>query len=366
MNISFYTRGTPFHGHTLIHKPLGGSESAVIYMARNLAHLGNKVSVFCNCDRPGVYDGVIYETFSQIVPASSVAPFDICIFCRVLDPIYQVLTRARVLWLHDTAEAKAYEQAIPALKDLIDRYFFIGNWQTDDYLQRYNTIPKERIYVTHNGVDETLFSIPVERDKNKLIYINTPYRGLDVLLDIFPFIRREVPAAQLHLFTGMSLYGDSFSEWERQLKPLYDKARGQAGVHLNPPVTKQELAKELLSSYLALYPSHFKECCSISSLECQAAGTPMVTSDLAGLKDTIIDGESGVLIPVDDLARMSYSPVYRRKFLEVTLELLRNEEKWSYLSRNARRRMEEKYTWNRIARSWLAEFSALLHLGRSD
>ena len=182
-----------------------------------------------------------------------------------------------------------------------------------------------------------------------------------MLLDIFPFIRREVPAAQLYLFTGMSHYGDSFSEWERQLKPLYDKARGQAGVHLNPPITKQELAKELLSSYLALYPSHFKECCSISSLECQAAGTPMVTSNLAGLKDTIIDGESGVLVPVDDPVQMSYSPVYRRRFLEATLELLGNEEKWNQLSWNARRRIGEKYTWDLIARKWLTEFSALLH-----
>lgn len=361
MNISFYSLGTPFHGHTLLDMPLGGSESAVIYMARSLARLGNKVAVFCNCDRPGVYDAVAYEPFSQIIPASNAAPFDVCIFSRVLDPIYQVQTRARVLWLHDTAQVKAYEQAIPALKDLIDRYFFIGNWQRDDYLKTYITIPRERIYVTHNGVDETLFSVPIERDMNKLVYINTPYRGLDVLLDIFPFIRREVPVAQLYLFTGMSLYGDSFSEWERQMKPLYEKARGQAGVHLHPPVTKQELAKELLSSCLALYPSHFKECCSISSLECQAAGTPMVTSDLAGLRDTIVDGESGVLVPVDDPVQMSYSPVYRRRFLAASLELLRNEEKWSQLSQNARRRIAGKYTWDQIARNWLAEFSAMLH-----
>jgi glycosyltransferase involved in cell wall biosynthesis len=361
MNISFYTLGTPFHGRTLVNKPLGGSESAVIYVARSLASLGNKVSVFCNCDRPGVYDGVTYESFSQIVPASNSALFDVCIFSRVLDPIYQVQTRARILWLHDTAQVKAYEQAIPALKDLIDRYFFIGNWQKDDYLKTYKTIPTERIYVTHNGVDETLFSAPVARDKNKLIYINTLYRGLDVLLDIFPSIRHEVPTAQLHLFTGMSLYGDSFSEWEHQLKPLYDKAKEQAGVHLHPPIIKQNLAKELLSSYLALYPSHFKECCSISSLECQAAGTPMITSDLAGLRDTIVDGESGELVPVDDPVQMRYSPVYRRRFLAATMELLRNEEKWNQLSQNARRRMGEKYTWDLIAQKWLTEFATLLH-----
>jgi hypothetical protein len=95
MNISFYTLGTPFHGHTLLNMPLGGSESAVIYMTLSLARLGNKVSVFCNCDCPGVYDGVTYGLFSQIIPTSNAAPLDVCIFSRVLYPIYQVQTRSR-------------------------------------------------------------------------------------------------------------------------------------------------------------------------------------------------------------------------------------------------------------------------------
>ena len=39
--ISFVTLGLQFNGNSLIEKSLGGSESAMIYMARELAKLGN-------------------------------------------------------------------------------------------------------------------------------------------------------------------------------------------------------------------------------------------------------------------------------------------------------------------------------------
>ena len=59
--IGFVTSGLEFNGNTVYEKALGGSESALIYMARELARLGNEVTVYCKCDRPGFYDGVEYR-----------------------------------------------------------------------------------------------------------------------------------------------------------------------------------------------------------------------------------------------------------------------------------------------------------------
>jgi glycosyltransferase involved in cell wall biosynthesis len=80
-----------------------------------------------------------------------------------------------------------------------------------------------------------------------------------------------------------------------------------------------------MSSRLSLYPSNFEECCSVASLEIQAAGTPMITSRLGGLQDTIIDGETGVLIPENDPNSLRHSPEYQMKFISRTLSLLTNE-----------------------------------------
>ena len=182
-----------------------------------------------------------------------------------------------------------------------------------------------------------------------------------MLLEIFPLIRRQIPAAELYLYTGMSLYGDGFSAMDDKLEGLYRKARELEGVHLHTPVPKKQLAMELGSAYLSLYPSHFPECCSIASLECQAAGTPMITSDYAGLRDTLVNGETGVLIPVDDQEAISWSSVYRKRFVEETVNLLRDDEKWRMLSDNARRAIARRYTWNVIAKEWVLEFESLLN-----
>ena len=56
MHIVIYTEGLSFDGATPFERSLGGSESAVVFMARELAGLGHMVRVFCNCERPGEYD----------------------------------------------------------------------------------------------------------------------------------------------------------------------------------------------------------------------------------------------------------------------------------------------------------------------
>lgn len=363
MRIALYTQGTPFHGRTLEERPLGGSESAVLYVSRTLGRRGHEVTVFNNCPEPGTYDDVTYRPHTDIVAASYMQAYDVCIFSRFYDTAPAVNAHAKVLWLHDIAGAQYYS-AIPNLHNIIDRYFLIGKWQQQGFKQSY-AIPDHKMYLTHNGVDLSLFERTVPRKSNKLVYINTPFRGLDVLLEVFPAIREQRPDAELFLFTGMSLYGESFTEWDQQLGHLYELAERLPGVHLQLPVTKADLAAELLSARLALYPSHFGECCSIASLETQAAGTPMITSDLAGLKDTIVDGETGVLLDIDDPQLLSRSPDYKRRFVTEALALLQDDRRWEALSKGGQLHIQTRYTWEAVAAEWEAEFLRILDESRS-
>ena len=154
----------------------------------------------------------------------------------------------------------------------------------------------------------------------------------------------------------MSLYGEQFSEMEQQLQALYAHAHKVPGVVLNEPIPKAELAQELMSARLALYPSHFPECCSIASLETQAAGTPMITSALAGLNDTILHEETGILVPIDDPELRSRSKQYQVEFLNHTIRLLKDDATWQTLSNNAMRNAADHYSWQDIATEWETEF----------
>ena len=148
---------------------------------------------------------------------------------------------------------------------------------------------------------------------------------------------------------------------EQQLQALYAHARKMPGVVLHEPIPKAGLAQELMSARLALYPSHFPECCSIASLETQAAGTPMITSALAGLNDTIVHGETGILVPIDDPELRSRSRQYQTEFLNHTIRLLNDDHEWQTLSNNAMKKAADHYSWQDIAAEWETEFFNVLN-----
>jgi hypothetical protein len=87
LHIVIYTEGLSFDGAAPFESSrggLGGSESAVVFVAHELARLGNTVRVFCNCGRPGEYDAVRYgdlADFSEFVE-TGVCYVSIC--CRHL------------------------------------------------------------------------------------------------------------------------------------------------------------------------------------------------------------------------------------------------------------------------------------------
>ena len=117
---------------------LGGSESALLYLARELAKRGHDVNVFCSCDQPGCYDGVSYHKAEDFVAFCNAHPQDVCVFSRVLETLASANARVKILWLHDIANIQYYVDALPALDHLIDRYFLISSWQQQGFTDTFN------------------------------------------------------------------------------------------------------------------------------------------------------------------------------------------------------------------------------------
>ena len=57
---------------------------------------------------------------------------------------------------------------------------------------------------------------------------------------------------------------------------------------------------DLLASFaLFAFPSHFEGLC-LAVIEAQAAGVPVVATPVGGIRETVVDGETGFLVPVGD------------------------------------------------------------------
>ena len=341
---------------------IGGSETMVVHAARELARRGWEVVVFNDCgEYAGEYDGVRYEHHDRCLAHLANAPLDLFISSRRADPTElfraakQMNPACKILcWVHDIFLSP--DQNADINPGLIDHYLVLSGWHRDFFINHHGAGRPEipyKLYVTTNVIDHSRFDANPPRDPNRFIYSSSPDRGLDVLLGLWPRIRKEVPDASLHVYYGFDNWVKALQhrgnptqlKWMEQIKA----GLNQPGVHYHGRVGQAELADAFLRSGIWAYPTYFTETFCITAVEAMAAGVPVVTSDLAGLHDTV--GKAGILIGPKDAVN-PYSPEYQEQFIQGCLTVLRDRamRDW-YVAAGLRK--AAGYTPERMIEGWL-------------
>ena len=92
-----------------------------------------------------------------------------------------------------------------------------------------------------------------------------------------------------------------------------------------------------------------KEGWGITNLEAAACGTPTVASDSPGLRDSVVDGETGFLVPHEDVQALA----------DRIRALIDDDTLRERLGGNARR-FAERFTWDRAAEETEAFLEAVV------
>lgn len=354
MKIAFYNHGIPFHGHTPHAEPLGGSESGIVYMARAQARLGHDVTVYCNCPEPAVYDSVTYRHYHQFFADYRAMPWDVLIAFRSFDPLLLGRIAPRtIFWTGDAYNQPALTNlAHPILQENLDAVFCVSEWQRQTFLARFG-LPEDKVVATRNGFPAHLLPPPATRNWNRAAYTSTPFRGLHILLQLFPEIRDRVPDMTLDVYSSMRVYGWAEEEDRRLYGEIYDAAR-QPGVNWHGSVPQPALLSQLARTGFLLYPNIFEETSCIAAIEAQACGAVVITSASAGLNETVENGRTGICISGDP-----HSESYQREFIEAVAALAANPELLWKMSDAAQERATRKYSWDAVAQEWTAFFERM-------
>jgi glycosyltransferase involved in cell wall biosynthesis len=324
---------------------IGGSETAVVEMAKRMLSRGFEVTVYGSPTKEAIFGGVKYRNADRAKSSKC----DVSVAWRYCEHLEKGVAKTRVLWVHDVyAHSATWRRLIRA-----DRVLALTQWHKKFLLDHHDLHPAH-VQVTRNGIDLDRFDVDVPRNQYKVVCSSSPDRYLPSLLDMWPRIVEREPLAELHVFYGFDNWLKHPNPQQRQLcESLLARVQSLESrrVHYRGRVNQKDLAREFLSAGVWAYPTWFSETSCISAMEAQAAGLRMVTSPIAGLIETA--GDRATMIEGDWLKRP-----YQDAFVEATIRAMQQPQKDD--RRALQRHARDHFSWDGVADDWAKLFRQLL------
>ncbi len=238
-----------------------------------------------------------------------------------------------------------------------------------DIRRVYPDVDPARIHVIYNGID--LNEYQKTKDASALIEYGVdpaiPYvlfvgritrqKGVTHLVDA---IRYLPPETQVVLCAG----APDTPEIATELREKVERARQNHPriIWIEKMVTRQETIQLYSHARVFCCPSVY-EPFGIINLEAMACRAPVVASATGGIKEVVVDGETGYLVPFeqDPVTGFPLDPERFARDLAVRLHhLLLDPEKCRRFGEAGRRRVEQMFSWTAIAHQTIALYEHLI------
>lgn len=203
----------------------------------------------------------------------------------------------------------------------------------------------ENVEILPYGVDPKLFTYNENlRNENTILFLGRfeERKGLHILLDALSILNDPVKL----IIVGPN-YDDKYSK--RIFSKIDEINKLKHDISYLGPQSKDDLINLLKMSTILAFPS-LKEDFGIVILEAMSCGIPIIASDLGGVNEMIKDLENGVIVPPGD-------PI---KLAESIQNLLNNEDLMTKLSINGRKIIEDKFSWDSIAKKFSKIYQELI------
>ena len=192
--------------------------------------------------------------------------------------------RINVLWVQHFVNQKEIKNlGSKEYVNKLDYIIFNSNWNFEKFLYQFK-VPESKSLVIKNAINVIKFE-EKPKDKISLIYHTTPWRGLELLLNVFKSLNLE--NVELNVCSSIKIYGKKFdSVMGKKYENIFDICKNTKNVNYLGFVDNKQIIKMLGKSHIYSYPSIWPETSCISSIEAMAAGCQVVTTNLGALYET--------------------------------------------------------------------------------
>jgi glycosyltransferase involved in cell wall biosynthesis len=205
------------------------------------------------------------------------------------------------------------------------RFMAVSKSTLDELLGLGFKAPQGRII--HNGVDlERYVPDLARKDPYHLLYLGRikRYKNIDFLIKAAKRLKKDLPELKVTI-AGEGDYLDTL------------KQQGQAMdfIKFLGVIDEEEKIKLYQKAHLFVTPS-IKEGWSITNIEASACGTPVLASNVEGLRDSVKQGENGYLFEYNNI----------EEFCKKALEILENKTLADRLFQSSRK-WAKNFSWDK-------------------
>ena len=327
-----------------------GSEQALLYLAAGQAALGHEVTVYVPTDSPGYAYGVEVLDYASAWPRlRKMDMADVVISWLSADSLRGVPDNK--LRIHSVQINDWWINALN-YQSWVDVFVCVSEIHRDFlWSQTGNPGFSKYVEILPNGTDFIDAGHGIRKSK-KCVYSSSPDRGLHWLLHIWPEILCAHPSAELHIYYEIQKWmsGAVLLNSEAGIRGRYvvDRLnRSMPNVFVHGAISPKELAKELATSDVMLYPCdtiRFTEGFGVAVLDACASGVVPVLTDCDALSE-IYKNSGAIIIEKGD------SREWIDRFRDEAIRLLSTPQEIEQ-RRNQVMAFAGERTWSLAAHKW--------------
>ena len=260
------------------------------------------------------------------------------------------------LWIEKTALAIA------------DAVIAVSN-ETKRDIERLFGVDPTRMHVIHNGIDleeyrkvdstEALARYGIDVNEPYLLFIGriTRQKGIIHLIRAIQFMDRRF---QIVLCAA----APDTPEIAEEMKNAVERLKTQrSDIIWIDEMVDRKTANELYSHAAVFCCPSIYEPFGIINLEAMACETAVVASAVGGIKEVVVDGETGFLVPLEQMKESPFEPLNPEKFARDLAarinQLMADPTLREKFGKAARKRAQEKFSWSAIAQSTKTLYESL-------
>ncbi|NOR29190.1 MAG: glycogen synthase, partial [Lutibacter sp.] len=253
--------------------------------------------------------------------------------------------------------------------EMADALIAVSKETKEDVLKYFN-VAEDKIKVIYNGINleeyvvtnetSTLERYRIETSKPYVLFVGriTKQKGIIHLVNAIKYIDSDT---QIVLCAGAPDTPEIAKEMEDCVNEV-KKTRDNI-IWIDEMLDKKEVIQLYSHADVFCCPSIY-EPFGIINIEAMACQTAVVASAVGGIKEVVVDGETGLLIPLEQQNEAPFEPInpdkFSRDLADGINKLINDEDLRNSMAKKGRKRVEETFDWIAIAKQVEELYKSLL------